>query len=347
MAPTLEQIAELSGVSRATVSRVINDGAGVSPATRARVRTVIDRVGYTPNLMARSLASGRATMLAVVAPEDHQDGVTDSDISQVLHGITREADIRKGLVTLFLAGSGLRRIENAARSDMVDGAILLSGGSGDPAMEDPVKTLLESEIPCVTVGGGVAEGVGSVDVDDVAGAYRATSHLLRLGRSRIAFISGPPSSRATADRLRGYRAALEEHGIAVDRELIATAGPTDSTPELTMRRLLAATPDAVLAAGSSLAMACLDALRAAGRRVPDDVAVVGFGDSAFARTMEPPLTTVGPSAEELGGAAVNLLFDLIDDPDATRRRVLLPAELVVRASCGAYLNNERKARSAY
>ena len=343
MATTMERIAELSGVSRSTVSRVINDDRRVSSATRERVRAVIEQEGYEPNLMARSLASGRTNMLAVVLPMSKKEVLSDPYFFALMNGIAKAADARGRFVMLSLAESGFRhRIEDIARQRLVDGVILSASQFDDPQID----RLLESGIDFVNVGRTDREDVSYVDVDNVGGARDATVHLLSLGRRRVATIAGPSYSVPGIDRLQGYMEALAGHGLEVDDNLIEEGDFTVGSGRQAMRRLLEQQPDAVFAASDRMAVGALREIGAAGLRVPLDVSVVGFDDIALARNSDPELTTVRQEPAELGAAAVELLVDLIEDQTAVGRKVIVPAELVVRASCGADLKHERKAHSA-
>jgi LacI family transcriptional regulator len=343
VAGTLEEIARLSGVSRSTVSRVINDDARVSPATRARVLAVVEREGYRPNLTARRLASGRANVLGVVIPLASPEVLSDPYFSKLLHGIAVEADARDQHVMLSLAEPSFRhRIDEVASQGIIDGVIFSAAQAGDPFM----GRLVGSGTRFVGVGRIDDPNVSYVDIDNVASARQATAHLLRLGRRRVATVTGPLYATAAIDRLSGYREALEHYGIDFDPDLVVQGDFTEAGGRAGMQRLLEHRPDAVFAASDRMAAGVLNELRSSGVRIPEDTALVGFDDIPLALQMEPPLTTVRQQIESLGAAAVNLLLDLIDDPSATGRRVILPSELVVRVSCGAHLNQERKAIDA-
>jgi DNA-binding LacI/PurR family transcriptional regulator len=322
---------------------VINDDPKVSADTRKRVLAVIRAQGYRPNLTARSLASGRSNVLAVVIPLQLDNVLADPYFSPLLHGIAAEADARDQFVMLSLSEPGFKhRIDEVARQGVVDGVIFSASRVDDPL----VSRMLDSGTCFVSVGRSVHDEVSSVDVDNVSSARQATLHLLRLGHRRVATITGPSFAVAAIDRLQGYRDAVEAFGFEVDEDLIVEGDFSEASGRSAMRRLLAYQPDAVFAASDRMAAGALSELRSAGLRVPEDVALVGFDDSVFARDLEPPLTTVRQRPAQLGGAAVNLLLDLIGDPKGTVRRVVLPIELVVRSSCGAHLNHERKDKSA-
>ncbi len=339
MANTLEEIALLSGVSRSTVSRVVNGSPGVNPDTRAHVLDVIRQEGYRPNLSARSLASGRTNVLGVVIPIGAETLVEDPYFAALLNGIARAADLHSRFVMLSLAQSDfLHRIDEVARQGIVDGVIISATQADDPF----VTQLLESGATFVSVGRHDDERVSYVDIDNVASARQATAHLLRLGRRRVATISGPSYATPAIDRLQGYRDALENRGLSFEQALVQEADFTEAGGRAAMRELLPHRPDAVFAMSDRMAVGALNELQSAGLRVPEDVAVVGFDDIPRARTTQPPLTTVRQDPRRIGATAVDLLLDLIDDPGAFGRRVVLPVEMVIRASCGAHLSQERK-----
>ncbi len=334
MAHTLEEIARLSGVSRSTVSRVINGDVRVAAATRERVAAIVEREGYRPNRTAQSLASGRSNVLGVVIPMAADGVLADPYFSRLLHGIAREADGRDQFVMLSLAEAGfIHRIDEVARRGMVDGVVFSGSHASDPFAD----RLVESGTVFVNVGRSDNPQVSYVDNDNVSSARQATAHLLRLGRRRVATITGPLFATVSQDRLTGYREALEQFGVRYDEELVFESDFTEAGGRGGMRRLLEHRPDAVFAASDRMAAGALNELRAALVAVPDDVALVGFDDIPLAQQMEPPLTTVRQNAEQLGAAAVALLLDLIDNPSESGRRIILPSELVVRSSCGAGL----------
>jgi LacI family transcriptional regulator len=331
MANTLERIAELSGVSRSTVSRVVNDDPRVSPATREQVLETIRREGYRPNLSARGLASGRTNVLAAVIPVGVDNILSDPYFANLLHGVAVGADERDHFVMLSLSEPGFRhRIDEIARQGVVAGVIFSAGQIDDPLF----GPLIESRIPIVSVGRAKDERVSYVDVNNRGGVEQITKHLLRMGRRRVATITGPAFAPAAVDRLEGYRAAIESAGLHLDESLVYEGDFSEASGRLGMRLLLEHRPDAVVAASDRMAAGALNELRGAGLVVPDDVALVGFDDMPLAAEMEPPLTTIRQRPHQMGLAAVSVLIDLIKDPGAPRR-VILPTEMIVRASCGS------------
>lgn len=330
----LEEIAKRSGVSRSTVSRVINNDPNVKTETRERVQDIIHRLNFQPNVAARSLASGRTRVLGLVIPRGVTALFTDPYFPILIQGIASACNVHEHSVMLWLAEPEYERrtIHQIMHGGLIDGVIVSS-----MLMDDPlVQALADNQKPFVLVGRHPTNaGISYVDVDNVKGAHSAVAHLLRQGRRRIATITGPQNAIVGVDRRTGYLDALRERGLASDPRLTVEGDFTETSGYVGMQRLLAHDPDAVFAASDVMAQGALRALREAGRRVPEDVAVVGFDDMPFAGTTEPPLTTVRQPIGRLGATAVEILIDLITQPAAGPRRVLLSTELVIRKSCGA------------
>lgn len=332
MARTLEEIAHLCGVSRSTVSRVINEDPRVSPATRDRVLEVVRRERYRPNLAARGLASGRTNVVGAVIPGGFASLVTDPFFPSLLQGLAMAADGRDYFVMLSLGEAGFRHtIDEIARQGVVAGVIFTPGRVDDPVLEPLVAT----GVPVVSVGRCEDERVGYVDIDNRGSAQQATSHLLRLDYRRVATITGPSFAPAANDRLQGYLAAIEAGGRRVEETLIYEGDFSEASGRAGMRALLEHRPDAVFAASDRMAIGALNEIRASGLRVPEDIALVGFDDVPLAAELEPPLTTIRQRPAGLGQAAISLLLDSIANPDSPPKRAILPTELIVRSSCGS------------
>ena len=330
----LEQIANLSGVSRSTVSRVINNDPNVSVATREKVMQVVKRVNYTPNAAARGLAAGRTHVLGLVIPMGVSALFTDPYFPLLIQGVSSACNAREYSVMLWLAEPEYerRQIRQIMYSGLVAGVIISSMLLNDSL----VQALLEGDLPFMLVGRHPTDARASyVDADNHGGAREVVAHLLRLGRTRVATITGPQSMIAGADRLAGYTAALRDRGLLFDPSLIAEGDFTEAGGYHAMQQLLVCCPDAVFVASDMMAVGALRALREAGLRVPEDVALVGFDDLPQAARTEPPLTTVRQPVYRLGAVAVDSLLDLIDHPDSSPRRIVLPTELIVRVSCGS------------
>lgn len=309
---TLEQVAALAGVSRATVSRVVNDSPRVSPAARDAVHAAVEALRYVPNRMARSLVTRRTDTIALVLSESNTQIFADPFFARIVRGLSaRLADTEQNLV--LLAARGRREQEKVARyvqQGHVDGVILIS-----LHRDDLLPDLLARTAVPLVLSGRPFDGrpVPYVDADNVGGAEAATRLLLRLGRSRIGTVSGPLDMVAGLDRLAGYRAALAAAGAAERPELVAEGDFTETGGSRAMTRLLGDVPDldAVFVASDPMAVGALRVLRAAGRRVPEDIAVVGFDDAEVAATCDPPLTTVAQPLDEMTGGLADLLLERI------------------------------------
>jgi LacI family transcriptional regulator len=336
MTMNLEQIAKLSGVSRSTVSRVINNDPNVSVGTREKVMQVVKRVNYTPNAAARGLAAGRTHVLGLVIPMGVSALFTDPYFPILIQGVSSACNAREYSVMLWLAEPEYERrmIRQIMYSGLVDGVIVSSMLLNDSL----VQALSDGDLPFMLVGRHPTDACASyVDADNIGGAREAVTHLLRLGRTRVATITGPQNMIAGADRLAGYLAALRDRGVISDPGLIVEGDFTEAGGYRAMQQLLSHRLDAVFAASDITAIGALRALREAGLRVPEDVAVVGFDDLPQSARTEPPLTSVRQPIYRLGATAVDSLLDLFEYPDSPPRRIVLPTELVVRTSCGSAL----------
>ncbi|TVL91670.1 LacI family DNA-binding transcriptional regulator [Streptomyces sp. SAJ15] len=341
--PTLEEVAARAGVGRGTVSRVINGSPRVSDRTRAAVEQAVAELGYVPNRVARALAAGSADAVALVIPEPETRLFAEPYFSDIIRGVgaeLAEADLQL-LLTLVRTPKERQRFADYLAGNRVDGVLVVS-----VHVDDPLPDLLERiEMPAVLSGRRSArETVAYVDADNTGGAGAAVAHLAARGRRTIATITGPSDMYAASCRLDGYRAALDAADLPFDPRLVGSADFTEEGGRRAMRALLDRCPalDAVFAASDVMAAGARQVLREAGRRVPDDVALVGFDDSAVARHMDPPLTSVRQPTEEMGRAMVRVLLEQIDEQRGRgrrtagrvreRTRLVLPTELVCRAS---------------
>jgi DNA-binding LacI/PurR family transcriptional regulator len=332
---TLDGVAREAGVSRATVSRVVNGSPKVSPDVRRAVERAVARLGYVPNPAARSLVTRRSESVGVVITEPASRLFDDPFFPRLLRGISAELSARNLQLVLLMPedGDAEQRLERYLAAGHVDGVVLVSL-HGD----DPLPAHLQARRVPMVVGGRPPEGVVAsyVDVDNREAAKSAVRHLAGMGRRQIATITGPLDMGAGIDRLDGYVEALSDLGLERDDRLIAEADFTYEGGAAAMRRLLDTAPDldGVFAASDLMAAGALSVLRGAGRAVPDAVALVGFDDSPLASAMEPPLTSVRQPIEEMGRELVRLLAESIERGHRATRRVLLSTELVPRGSSG-------------
>ncbi|MEU9732069.1 LacI family DNA-binding transcriptional regulator [Streptomyces sp. NPDC048002] len=337
--PTLEEVAARAGVGRGTVSRVINGSPRVSDATRAAVEAAVAELGYVPNTAARALAANRTDAIALVVPEPETRFFAEPYFSDMLKGVGAELSDTEMQLLLIFAGSDRerQRLAQYLAAHRVDGVLLVSVHADDPLPD----LLAQLEIPAVISGPrSAAETLPSVDADNYGGARQAVEHLISRGRREIAHITGRLEVYGAARRADGYRDALRDAGHKVDEQLIEPGDFTEEGGRRAMTELLGRRPglDAVFAGSDVMAAGARQALREAGRRIPDDVALVGYDDSAIARHMEPPLTSVRQPIEEMGRRMIDLLLEEIADrrPAASRglerRQVVLATELAERAS---------------
>ncbi|HEY0068466.1 MAG TPA: LacI family DNA-binding transcriptional regulator [Chloroflexia bacterium] len=337
MSTTLEEIARYAGVSRSTVSRVMNDHPNVDQETRARVRSVAESLNYQPNVAARSLAAGRTHILGLVIPMGVSALFTDPYFPLLIQGIASACNANEHSVMLWLAEPEYERrmIRQVLQGGLIDGVILASALLDDPMLE----ALRKRGLPFILVGRLPTDNeVSYVDVDNVNSAREIVAYLLRLGHRRVATISGPSNMIAGADRLQGYLLALRNRAITPDPALIVEADFTEEGGYIAMQRLVPHAPEAVFVASDAMAVGALRALREAGLRVPEDIAIAGFDDIPFAARTDPPLTTVRQPIQRMGALAAETLIDMISHPQPQPRRIILPTELAIRESSGRALN---------
>lgn len=327
--PTLEMVAAHAGVSRATVSRVVNGTPTVEPTIASRVQRSIDELNYVPNRAARSLASNRSGAIALVVPESASKIFTDPFFGSVVQGIASVMEDTDFTLTMIIESeSTADKTRRYLTDGNVDGALIVSHHTGDHSYGE-----LSEKVPLV-FGGRPVEGppgATCVDVDNLAAARAAVSYLIDHGRSRIATIAGPQTMRPGIDRLEGWRAVIEEAGLTPGP--VAYGDFTTVSGARAARELLASGEafDAVFAANDQMALGGYPVLREAGLRIPDDIAVMGFDDSPFSETSEPPLTTMSQPMIELGAEMARQLIRLIEDRTA-KPLTVLQARLVERGS---------------
>jgi DNA-binding LacI/PurR family transcriptional regulator len=332
-APTLEEVAALAGVSRSTVSRVVNNSPHVKAEAASAVQRAIDTLGYVPNRAARSLASRKTQVVALVVPESTAKVFADPFFASVVQGAALYLSETEYTLNMVIASEATpEKTRRYLLGGNVDGALVVSHHSGDHSY-----ARLGSTLPVVFGGRPLsAEEDGSyfVDVDNVAAARMVTQHLVDLGRQDIALIAGRQDMPAGVDRLEGWRQAMRGAGLHDDMVEVGDFSPRHGAEA--MRRLLdrGLPIDAVFASNDQMAAGALSALRERGLSVPGDVAVAGFDGDYFGETSDPPLTTVMQPSTALGQAMAEMLVRLIAG-EPVERVTMMPTELVVRASTTA------------
>jgi DNA-binding LacI/PurR family transcriptional regulator len=327
-ARTLDEVAALVGVSRATVSRVINGGS-VADDTRERVLEALERTNFRPNAAARTLASGRSGVVGVVMHVDPRRLFEDPYFAQLLQGMSDALSERAVGMMVWLGNrSKEQTLEQILGVGLLDGVIVTAHNVDDPLVDG----LRASGLPAVLVGHRSADRTASyVDVDHVAAADTVTSHLVGLGRRRIGHITGRRGTVAGEDRIQGFRRALERAGLMADASIV-DGDFTEASGVTGAAELLEHGVDAIFCANDAMAAGALGAIRDRGLAVPGDVALAGFDDLEFAAHLDPPLTTIRQGIHDQGTEAARALLELLRDPSSGPRRVILPTELVIRRS---------------
>ena len=331
--PTLEVVAELAGVSRATVSRVVNGSSKVSTEVHAAVTKAISELGYVPNRAARTLVTRRTDTIVLIMHERTDTLFEDPFFASVLRAVNAALS-STDLQLVLLHARGDQQRERAMRyvcNGHVDGALLISM-HGDDLMSDTIRA---ADIPIVAMGRPLAgPRADYVDADNAGGSREAVRHLIATGRRCLATVAGPLDMSPGVDRLHGYVYATRAAGMRAAADRVTHGDFTEAAGYHGIKQLLEATPkiDGVFVASDLMGLGALRALRELGRRVPDDVAIIGFDDAPLARYADPPLTTIRQPVERLGQELVRLLLHRQSNPDGELQIVILPTELVVRAS---------------
>lgn len=329
---TSADVAARAGVSRTTVSFVLNarTDVGIPVETRRRVELAARELGYLPHGAARALAGGSSHTIGLVLRQSPEQVAADALLAEVLWGIGSEAHQGGYRVLIEPLSPDDGRYTDLVRSQRVDGLIV----SGPRSDDEELAGLVADGFPIIIQGSLPAVPVPSVDVDNRTGARAAVEHLVGLGHRRVGCITNAPLAyTAASDRLAGYRDALGAAALAVDGALVAEGSFDAASGRAAMHDLLAREPGvtAVFIASDVVAFGAMRALREAGKRVPEDVSVVGFDDIPLARHFDPPLTTIRLPARELGAAAGRALVERLAG-GAGHHRTLLPTDLIVRES---------------
>jgi DNA-binding LacI/PurR family transcriptional regulator len=310
------------------VSRVLNGGS-VSDDTRRRVLEAMEQTGYRPNLVARTLASGRSGVVGVVIHVSPDLLFRDPFFSGLFHGISEGLAEREAGMMLWLANlSKEQTLERIQGMRLFDGLLVTADMLDDPLVDG----LVASDLPTVLIGHRHRDRSASyVDIHNERAAEQVVDHLIAVGRTRIGHIAGRLGGTSAEERLTGYhramaRAGLDSTGLVYRGDYLRASGADGA------RKLLDAGVDAIFAASDSMALGAIEELQRGGVRIPQDVAVAGIDDLPAAATADPPLTTMRQDERLLGREAARTLFRLLADPDARAQRVILPTELLIRGS---------------
>jgi LacI family transcriptional regulator len=338
---TLEEIAKQAGVSRSTVSRVINRQPNVREQVRTRVLNIIQETGYQPNMAARSLASQHSNVIALVIPRSVQNFFTDPYFPRLTQGVAQACNQYDYTLSLFLfhtEDDERKLFPRITRKGMVDGIIIQATYASDELFEQ----LHQGDVPYVVAGRPTNDSQASfVDVDNITGTLVAVRHLIHQGRQRIGTIAGPLVTTAGLDRYEGYQQALRESSLSLDKNLIAEGDFSEISGYYCTQRMLPYHPDALFIASDTMAIGALRAIREAGLVVPDDIAIVSYDDLPPSSQSTPRLTTVRQPIRRMGIKLVEMLVDIIEIERSSANtphpphRILFGTELVVRESCGA------------
>ncbi|MHC1739775.1 MAG: LacI family DNA-binding transcriptional regulator [Anaerolineaceae bacterium] len=333
---TLEDIAEQAGVSRSTVSRVVNNQTNVSEKVRQRVLNVIQDTNFSPNAAAQALASQRSWTIGLVLPLSVSFFFTDPYYPNLTRGIAQACNQNNYTLAFFLV-SNAEDEENMypriARKGFLDGVVVQSGHHGDQGI---IGKMIDMKIPMVVIGRPFrSDNVTYVDIDNTYSAYGAVSHLIQLGHKRIGTITGPNNSTVGIDRLEGYRKALTERALPYEEALVVEGDFTEASGYYAMQKMLSAQPDAVFAASDVMAMGAMRAINDAKLTIPEDIALVGFDDLPMSSFSNIQLTTIRQPVVQSGIRTVETLLDLIENGIQQPRHIIMDTELIIRDSCGA------------
>jgi len=341
---TSQDVAKKAGVSRTTVSFVLNNvpNTQISEETRQRVIDAARELGYVPDAAAQALASRRSQTVGLVIVRSPQQVAADAFLNLMLNGLVVAAQTQGFclLVDILQPEHKEQDYLNLVRGKRIDGLILAGPRFDDQALQ----SLQESQCPTVLIGESPSDSFGSVDVNNRAAAAMAVAHLVNQGHTCIGCITNAHASYADAmERMKGYRDALEAAGISFDEALVRWGDFDPESGHEQMLNLLDSAPEvsAVFVASDVVAMGAMAAIAGRGLRIPEDMAVVGFDDVLLSRFLIPPLTTVHLPAYDLGFQAVSLLGQMIRREPPSTLRIRLDTQLVIRTSCGAAVQKQQ------
>lgn len=336
MMPTLKDIAEKAGVAPSTVSRVINDNPRISDKTKRKVKRIMKELGYHPNLNARNLVKQRSHNMGILIPNSADEAFSDPFFAEILRGIGGTAQ-SEGFNLLLLTGESeddeLNTVLNAVKSKQIDGLLVLRSKKDDKL----IKELKNISFPLVIVGRPEnEEEYFWVNNDNIKSAQNAVDYLIKMGHRKIAAIIGNQNFTINQDRLEGYLNSLKNHGLKIDADFIYELKLFDHDSIFkTAARILKrkSGPTAIFTVSDSVAYSIVQAADKLGKKVPQDLSVVGFNNNPMSKFLNPPLTTVDINIKLLGKKAAELLTGVINNRFKDYQHIIVPSEIIKRNSC--------------
>ncbi len=330
MNQNLEDIARLAGVSRSTVSRVINNHPNVNSATRQHVLKVIEEQQFKPNHIARALVTRRTQVISLVIPQPVSLTFSDPFLAMVTEHVIQQARKNGYAVMLWVGYSDEtsdQYYERILGNSLSDGILVVAAVNNDTL----IPRLIAANFPFTVIGGPITSGINYIDIDNFQGGYEAVAHLIEQGCTRIAMINGPQNMPAANRRLQGYCAALKDCSeIDFDEALIIEGNYTEVSGYQGMHKLIQQSIDGLFTGNDLMALGAMRRIHEHGLNVPDDIKVIGFDDIPVARHTTPTLSTIGQPTAQLGVTATQLLIDLIEGKNTTPHERIFPVELIVR-----------------
>lgn len=342
MAITIKDIARETNFSTASISRVINGGKGVGQKGREEILAVAKRLNYYPNLQARGLVAKKPRIIGIIIPRASEFVFSNPFYSEILKGISERS--RQSGYYLILSFAEKESYCRLYQHRLVAGIIVLANHTNDSRYQEAQRM----KIPMVLIPGLVdSDKIPSVDIDNFNAAFISVNYLIDLGHQRIALLNGPSNSKYSILRLAGYRQALKINHVHFQKDLVSKFDATQEGGFRSMQNqlLMKQPPTAVLVFNDYSAMGALWAAKEMGFRVPEDVSVVGFGDVPFSSMINPPLTTVHEPLHKIGYEATNMLLEVIQGKNLSKRNIILPVKLVIRQSTGPPPNQGLKVKT--
>jgi len=331
MRKTIEHIAQLAKVSKATVSRVLNNSPKVTEETRERVMKIIKESGYYPSAMARRLTTNKAETIGLIIPSPQDKTFGNPFYTEILRGFTHQAKI-EGYDLLLFINEHQFNYSKLFHDRRVDGLLLVGIKRDDKG----IIRLSKNKFPYILTGKVDYKEANYVDAENRKGAYQAVSYLARFGHKRIAYIGGSFEFVFNQERFEGYLSALKDHNLEYGKELTMKSISTQESGYEAMRKILKSSsiPTAVFAANDLDAIGAMRAIKEKGLKIPEDIAIIGFDDIQLASYVDPPLTTIKQPIFEMGTTALNLLISIIEGKRIGTQKIELHTQLIIRKSTG-------------